>query len=74
MRVQYTGIEDGPVRVVTNTPGASILATERMILGMSTVTGYDEMMGYPADQLKDEYLFPWYNNNAMQSTVAIGAP
>jgi hypothetical protein len=70
VRVQY-GLESGPVRVVTETVGASILATERIIYGS---TGYDELMGYPGNQLRDEYLFPWYNNKAMQSQVTIGVP
>jgi hypothetical protein len=59
------------MRVVTNTAGAEILATERIIHG---VTGYDELMGYPAAQLRTEYLFPWYNNKAMQSKINIGVP
>ena len=71
VRVKYAGMEDGPVQVVTNTAGASILVTERLIYGS---TGYDELMGYPAGQLVDEYLFPWYNNKAMQSEVLIGVP
>jgi hypothetical protein len=37
-------------------------------------TGYDELMGYPGNQLATEYLFPWYNNKAMQSTIAIAVP
>jgi hypothetical protein len=68
IRQEYTGVNNGPVRVVTNTSGASILATMRVIWG----TGYDEMMGYPADQLTNEYLFPWYNNTAMRSQLRIG--
>jgi hypothetical protein len=70
-RVQYTGVESGPVRVVTQSIGASILVTERIIYG---TTGYDELMGYPAVQLRTEYLFPWYNNKAMQSQIPIGSP
>jgi hypothetical protein len=31
-------------------------------------------MGYPADQLRTEYLFPWYNNKAMNSEILIGVP
>jgi trehalose-6-phosphatase len=70
LRLNYPGKNAGPLRVVTTTPGASILATERLIKG----SGYDELMGYPADQLTDEYVFPWYNNKAMQSVIAIAAP
>jgi hypothetical protein len=62
------------LRVVTTTPGASILATERVINGMSTGTGYDELMGYASNALKSEYVFPWYNNVAMSSDVIIGVP
>ena len=62
------------MRVVTNTVGASILATERVINGMSTGTGYDELMGYASNALRTEYLFPWYNNYAMQTDVIIGVP
>jgi hypothetical protein len=69
-RLDYTGVEAGPLRVVTTTPGASILVTARIIKG----SGYDELMGYPANQLTDEYLFPWYNNKAMISEILIGVP
>jgi hypothetical protein len=71
IRLDYAGIEAGPLRVVTNTSGAKILATERIIHGS---TGYDELMGYPAGQLRAEYLFPWYNNIAMQTSITIGVP
>jgi hypothetical protein len=69
-RLDYSGVEAGPLRVVTTTPGASILATERLIKG----NGYDELMGYPANQLTTEYLFPWYNNKAMSSEILIAVP
>jgi hypothetical protein len=69
-RLDYSGVEAGPLRVVTATPGASILATERLIKG----SGYDELLGYPVDQLTDEYLFPWYNNKAMSSELLVGVP
>jgi hypothetical protein len=69
--LDYANFEGGPLRVVTNTSGASILATERIIYGSS---GYDELMGYPANRLTTEYLFPWYNNKAMRSEVLIGLP
>jgi hypothetical protein len=71
LRLDYPAIEKGPLRVVSNTSEATILATERIIYES---TGYDELMGYPADQLRTEYLFPWYNNNAMISSVTIGVP
>jgi hypothetical protein len=70
LRLNYAGKNAGPLRVVTTTPGASILATERLIKG----SGYDELMGYPADRLTNEYLFPWYNNKAMNSEILIGVP
>jgi serine protease len=70
LRLNYAGKNAGPLRVVTTTPGASILATERLIKG----SGYDELMGYPANRLTTEYLFPWYNNKAMQSVITIAAP
>jgi hypothetical protein len=69
--LDYANFEGGPLRVVTNTSGASILVTERIIYGSS---GYDELMGYPVAQLTTEYLFPWYNNKAMRSEIAIGVP
>jgi uncharacterized protein YkwD len=74
VRLSYTGLEGGPLRVVTSTAGASILATERVINGTSTGTGYDELMGYASNALKSEYLFPWYNNYAMQTQAVVGAP
>jgi hypothetical protein len=71
LRLDYANLEGGPLRVVTATSGANILATERIIYGNF---GYDELMGFPSNRLTTEYLFPWYNNNAMISRINIALP
>ncbi len=35
---------------------------------------FSEMMGYPADQLTDEYWFPWYGSINMGTSILISRP
>jgi len=65
----------GPVRVVsvtgTGTPTAlPIFTSQRALYGPS----FNEVMGYPANQLSSEYWFPWYDNTGMTSYLVIGKP
>jgi hypothetical protein len=69
LRLEFAGVNKGPVRVLTTTVGAKIISTERVIWGN---LDYDELMGFPADQLTTEYVFPYYNNTAMSSQLRIG--
>ncbi|HKY54802.1 MAG TPA: M4 family metallopeptidase, partial [Anaerolineales bacterium] len=65
-RVGYN-IDNGPIRIVcttcTNTGNDKIIAALRVIWQEPGKRfSYSEMMGLPAEQLSNEYWFPWYNN------------
>jgi len=66
---QYAGVIDGPVRVVS-TNGVPIFASERTVYGDS----FNEVMGYPGDQLTTEYWFPWYDQVYMRTWILVGNP
>ena len=66
---------NGPVRVVSvtgsGTPTAiPIFTSERSIYK----TSFNEMMGYPADQLTTEYWFTWYDRVYMQTDIYVSRP
>jgi len=65
----------GPVRVVSVTGSGTpspinIFTSERVIYNSS----FNEMMGYPANQLTSEYWFTWYDNVYMHTDVLVGRP
>jgi hypothetical protein len=66
---KYQNTVDGPVRVVS-TNGVDIFASERSLYKDS----FNEVMGYPGDQLTTEYWFPWYDNVGMKTWVLVGKP
>jgi hypothetical protein len=67
LRTSFDGINNGPVEIL-NTTGNKIISSQRVIFaGVS----YSEMMGLPLEQLTREYLFPYYNNVAMDSQLRI---
>jgi probable HAF family extracellular repeat protein len=59
----------GPVRVVS-TNGVKIFSSERSLYGDS----FNEVMGYPSNQLTTEYWYPWYDNVSMYTWVLVGNP
>jgi hypothetical protein len=65
-RKNYPGKNGGPLRVTSS--AADILSTIRVLYGGSS---YSEMMGMTVEQLTDEYLFPYYNNVAMDSQLRV---
>lgn len=65
-RRSYDGLNNGPVKI-TN-PDYNIIASQRVIYGGIS---YSEMMGMPVGQLSKEYLFPYYNNTAMDSQLRV---
>jgi Zn-dependent metalloprotease len=65
----YTGIQDGPVQVHTNVP---MIASERGTFGPYET--FNEVMGYPNNQLTTHYWFPWYDNLNMITWVLVGNP
>jgi outer membrane protein assembly factor BamB len=65
-RKNYTGKNSGPLRVTSS--ASNILATTRVLYNSNS---YSELMGLPAEQLAKEYLFPYYNNVAMDSQLRV---
>jgi hypothetical protein len=65
-RKNYTGKNSGPLRVTSS--ASNILATIRVLYGSNS---YSELMGLPIGQLGTEYLFPYYNNVAMNSQLRV---
>jgi hypothetical protein len=65
-RKNYTGRNSGPLRVESS--ATNILTTIRVVYAGSS---YSELMGYPVNQLTNEYLFPYYNNVAMNSQLRV---
>jgi hypothetical protein len=68
-------VTNGPVRVVSVTGDGTpspidIFSSERTLYGNS----FNEMMGYPADQLASEYWFTWYDSTYMSTEILIGKP
>ena len=59
-RKSFAGINDGPVKIVSN---QNIVAAERVIYKVNGVnTSFTEMMALPNSQLDTTYWLPWYNN------------
>jgi hypothetical protein len=67
MRTSYAGANSGPARVIS-TNNKAVVASQRVIYGGGS---YSEMMGLPFEQLSKEYLFPYYNNVAMDSQLRV---
>ena len=69
LRVSCPGVNQGPVRIVSNT---NIVAALRVLYNTSgTVTSFSEMMGLPASQWSTTYWMPWYNNVSLNSQLRI---
>ncbi len=65
-RKSYTGINNGPVKIVSDQP---IVAAERVIYTVNGVqTSFTEMMALPNSELSSTYWMPWYNYNGILDT------
>jgi hypothetical protein len=53
-----------------STNGVKIFTSERA----QTDGSFNEVMGYPANQLTTEYWFPWYDNVNLTTWVLVGNP
>ena len=59
LRVTCGGINDGPVKIVSN---QNIVASERIVYAANAKqTSYSEMMALPNSQASNIYWLPWYN-------------
>jgi hypothetical protein len=68
-------LNSGPVRVVSVTGAGtsspiSIFTSERSLYGPS----FNEMMGYPTNQLTSEYWFTWYDSIYMNTDIYVSTP
>ncbi len=69
-RVSYSGVNNGPVQIVSN---QNIVATERVIYKVNGKnTSFSEMMALPENQLDTTYWLPWYNNVDLDTQLRIG--
>ena len=74
IRPSYVDENSGPIEVVSNN-GLPIIASERVAYspdGGTTWTSFDEEIGLPVNQLTDSYVFPWYNNQEMNTQIRFG--
>ena len=68
----YQGINNGPVRVVS-TNAVPIITSERAYRNAANLSDFNEMMGFPANQLTTEYWFPLSDSTSfMQTYITIG--
>ena len=66
-RKSFAGINNGPVKIVSNVP---IVAAERVIYKVNGVpTSFSETMGLPNSQLDTTYWLPWYNNVGLDTQL-----
>jgi hypothetical protein len=63
------GINAGPVHVVSTT-GVNIFASERTKFGDT----FNEVMGYPGDQVHTEFWFTSYDDTSMITYLVVGNP
>jgi hypothetical protein len=69
---KYYTLNDGPLKVVSS--ASNIITSQRLLYSTPTFNSLNEIPGLPANQLTTEYLFPYYNNSAMNSQLRIALP
>jgi predicted outer membrane repeat protein len=67
----FSDVQDGPVEIISN---RNVIATERSWFGTDPYQTYNEVVGYPHNQLTNNYWFPWYDNVNMIQWVLVGNP
>ncbi len=71
VRVNYAGLDSGPV-IVEGTPNVKIISAIRDAWAVNGVTtSFSQLMGMPAEQLSNKYLFPAYNNVTLNEQLRI---
>ena len=68
---RWIGATNGPVRVVS-TNGTNILTSERVMTYPGS--GFNEMMGYPRNQMSNEYWFPYYDSVSTSNDILVSRP
>jgi Zn-dependent metalloprotease/uncharacterized protein YcfL len=71
-RKSFQGIDDGPVKIVSDVP---IVVAERVIYKVNGIpTSFSEMMALPDSLLDSTFWFPWYNNVDLDTQLRFGVP
>ena len=63
----FPGVHNGPVKVHSNTP---VFTSQRAVFGNS----FNELTGFPANQLTTDYWFTYYDDVDMSTWLMIGNP
>jgi hypothetical protein len=72
VRKSYTGVNNGPVKIVST---QNIVAAERVIFKANGIpTSFTEMMGLPDGLLDTIYWLPWYNNVDLVTQLRLAKP
>jgi hypothetical protein len=74
-RINYAGVNNGPVVVEGSDANVPIIAALRDALTVNgLVESFTQMMGLPSTQLSDTYLLPAYNNVTLDEQLRFGVP
>ena len=72
VRINYPALDSGPV-IVDGTDGVDIISAIREAWAVNGVTtSFVQLMGLPAGQLSNKYVFPAYNNVTLNEQLRIG--
>jgi hypothetical protein len=52
--------------------GVNIFASERVFTVPNSI--FNEMLGYPLNQMTSEYWYPWYDSVNMNNDILVGKP
>jgi hypothetical protein len=72
MRMNYAGVDGGPVKVMSTNAVPIIAAMRDAWAANGKTTSFAQLMGLPASQLSDTYVFPAYNNVTLNEQLRIG--
>jgi len=74
MRINYPGLDSGPV-IVQGTTGVKIISAIRDAWAVNGVTqSFVQLMGLPSGQLSSTFWFPAYNNVTLNEQLRIAVP
>jgi hypothetical protein len=74
MRINYPGLDSGPV-IVQGTTGVKIISSIRSAWAVNGVTqSFVQLMGLPSGQLSSTFWFPAYNNVTLNEQLRIAVP
>jgi hypothetical protein len=71
-RVNYTGLDSGPVKVISSNAVPIIAAIREAWQVSGVTTSFSQLMGLPLSQVSDTYVFPAYNNVTLDEQLRIG--